>query len=124
VFIAALAVLLAPLALAETAFALAVLAALAGTTVAPAVTVEYRLLDDVAPTGTATEAMSWIVTAYGSGVALGAACSGPIADGPGTDTAFLAAAACCGVAALIPLARRRSLRGDAATRAVPAESPG
>ena len=124
VFIAALAVLVVPLALAETNLALTLLAGVAGTTVAPAVTVEYRLLDDVAPTGTATEAMSWIVTAYGTGVAIGAACSGPLADGPGTDTAFLAAAACCGVAALIPLARRRSLRADAALRALPAESPG
>jgi predicted MFS family arabinose efflux permease len=106
---ALLAALLAPLALAESTVALALLVALAGTMVAPAVTVEYWLIDEVAPAGTATEAMSWIITAYGIGLALGAAFAGPLVDGPGTTVAFLAAAAACGIAALIPLLRRATL---------------
>jgi hypothetical protein len=60
---------LLPVAAAPSMVALSALAAVAGVAVAAAITTLYTLIDDVAPRGTATEATSWFITAYGGGFA-------------------------------------------------------
>jgi hypothetical protein len=57
----------------EVAFPLALLS---GVTLAPTISVLYLLLDIVAPTGTATEATGWVLTAFVSGASAGAALAG------------------------------------------------
>jgi hypothetical protein len=52
------------------------LALLSGVTLAPTISVLYLLLDIVAPTGTATEATGWVLTAFVSGASAGAALAG------------------------------------------------
>jgi predicted MFS family arabinose efflux permease len=52
------------------------LMALTGLTLAPAISLIYLLLDSVAPTGTATEATGWVLTAIVGGAALGNAIAG------------------------------------------------
>src|SRR5215217_7046922 len=69
------AVLLVPLTLVDSVAALAAAMAIAGLVVAPVATVAFGLLDRVAPAGTATEATSWLITAYQLGLA--AARAGP-----------------------------------------------
>jgi predicted MFS family arabinose efflux permease len=88
---------------------LAVLMAIAGIVVAPVSTAAFGLLDRVAPAGMATEATSWIITAYQVGLAAGTAAAGALVEHSGTRTAFLAACGCAALAAAITLARRRTL---------------
>lgn len=103
------AVLLVPLAFVGSVAGLAVLMAVAGIVVAPVSTVAFGLLDRVAPAGTATEATSWIITAYQVGLAAGTATAGALVEHSGTRTAFLVACGCAALAAAITLARRRTL---------------
>jgi MFS family permease len=110
VLLLSLALLAAPLALADTVLALAILAGVAGVAIAPAVTTEYLLLDDVAPRGTATEALGWIVTASGVGLAAGAVGAGALVEGAATTAAFFGASILGLVGAALAWARRGSLR--------------
>ena len=103
------AVLLVPLAFVSSVAGLAVLMAVAGIVVAPVSTVAFGLLDRVAPAGMATEATSWIITAYQVGLAVGTATAGALVEHSGTRAAFLAACGCAVLAAAITLARRRTL---------------
>jgi predicted MFS family arabinose efflux permease len=52
------------------------LALISGVSLAPTVSVLYVLLDSVAPTGTATEATGWVLTAFVSGASAGAGLAG------------------------------------------------
>jgi MFS family permease len=108
---ATFAILLLPTLLAGSLAALGAVVAVAGLVVAPATALFFALIDDVAPAGTATEAASWITTAYTAGLAIGTASAGLIVDGPGTDAAFAVACALGAVAAGIAFARRRTLAG-------------
>lgn len=95
--VAAMAILMVPLIFVRSIPALVVAMALTGLLVAPIGTVGFRLLDRVAPAGTATEATAWVTTAYQAGLALGTAAAGPVIDHGGTTPAFAVA---CGFAAL------------------------
>jgi MFS family permease len=110
----AMTVLTIPLALVESIGGLIVAMALAGLFVAPASALGLGLLDDVAPTGTASEATAWITTAYGIGLAIGTASTGPLIDGSGTEPAFVAAIALSALSALIAVGARRTLSAYAA----------
>ncbi len=102
-------VLLLPMLVADSLVSLSVVVAVAGLVVAPLTALFFGLIDDIAPAGTAVEAVSWITTAYTAGVAIGTAVAGPVVDHWGTDEAFAIA---CGFAALstaIAFARRRTL---------------
>ena len=105
----AMAVLTVPLALVDSVGGLIVAMALAGLLVAPASALGLGLLDDVAPTGTASEATAWISTAYGIGLAIGTAGAGPLIDDSGTTVAFVAAIGLSATSALTALAARRTL---------------
>ena len=69
-----------PLAFVDSVAGLAVLMAVAGIVVAPVSTVAFGLLDRVAPAGIATEATSWIITAYQVGLAVGTAGAGALVE--------------------------------------------
>jgi MFS family permease len=105
------ALLTVPLIFASTPLALGVGMALAGLAVAPLTVVGSGITDVVAPAGTATEATSWVVTAYSLGLAVGTASAGAIVDGPGTQTAFVAAAGCAVFSAAVLWIRRGLLDG-------------
>jgi hypothetical protein len=64
----------------------------------------------VALPGSETEAFTWPLTALVSGVSLGAATAGVLADGPGWRAAVIAAVAASTLGALVSVARRATLR--------------
>ena len=68
---------------------LAVLLVLAGTLLAPASVICSTLLDDVAPSGTVTEAYAVMVTGIVAGIAVGQALGGSIIESASYDTAAL-----------------------------------
>lgn len=75
-----------------------------GFALAPAGTVLYVLIDELAPAGTATEAFTWMVTAISSGVAGGSALGGTLVSGGhphrGLVAMVVGAAAAAGIAYL------------------------
>lgn len=100
---------LLPLALVGSLPLLVVLLALAGLAIAPSTASVFGLLDTAAPRGTATEAATWIVTAYAAGAAGGAAAAGALADDGARGGLVLITA--LAVAAVVPVAARlRTLR--------------
>jgi MFS family permease len=103
------AVLLIPLTLVDSIAALAAAMAIAGLVVAPVATVAFGLLDRVAPAGTATEATSWLITAYQLGLAAGTGGAGALVERSGTAAAFAAALGCAALAFAIALTRRSTL---------------
>ena len=108
----ALAVLSAPLALAETMVSLGALMVLAGLAIAPALATAFSLLGQVAPAGTMTEAYTWTATGFGGGIALGSAAGGWLVEHHGTAASFLTAAGCIAVAAGVAFAGRDTLRHE------------
>ena len=84
----------AALALMPNPVALAFGLVIAGTTIAPALTVENSLVGRIAPASMLNEAFTWIVTVSVAGSAVGGALSGAIVDLPGgLPWAFVMAAA-------------------------------
>jgi MFS family permease len=82
---------------------------LAGATIAPTASSLYAMVDRAAPTGTATEAFSWLVTAGLTGSALGAAAAGWLAQRSGATGAFTVVAVAGGLAVAFAALRSRSL---------------
>jgi MFS family permease len=109
VAVALVGMLLVPLAAAPSIAAVTALALVAGLPIAPAFAFSYRLVDRLAPPGTATEAFAWISTAIVAGVSAGAPLGGGAISAAGPHAAFLLAAACAGAAAVVAAARRGSL---------------
>jgi MFS family permease len=109
VMLAIQAVLLVPLTLVDSVAALAAAMAIAGLVVAPVATVAFGLLDRVAPAGTATEATSWLITAYQLGLAAGTGGAGALVERSGTVATFAAALGCAALAFAIALTRRSTL---------------
>ena len=84
---------------APSATVLAVLPALAGAVMTPAITVQFTVMDAVAPGETATEAFGWMNPMSGVGAGLGAAAGHLVAAR--AEPGFLPAAAMCAVAAAL-----------------------
>ncbi len=82
-----------PATLAPNVWLLGALVIVAGLAIAPLLSVIYGTTGDVAPTGTVTEAFSWLNVAFPAGFTVGAPIAGAIADGPGAATAMAAAVA-------------------------------
>jgi MFS family permease len=101
----AMAVLLLP----SSAAGMAVLVVLAGLPIAPLIATRNELAGALALPGSETEAFTWPLTAMVSGVSLGAAAAGALADGPGWRAAVLAAVLASAIGALVCLARRETL---------------
>ncbi|WP_406732644.1 MFS transporter [Streptomyces sp. NBC_01794] len=91
-----------PLALTPGVAAMTALSAVAGVFLAPAIACAFIVVDRHAPTGTVTEAFSWLVTTFGVGAAVGTAVAGPAVELGGTGWSFAVAGA-GGVAALMVL---------------------
>ncbi len=91
-----------PLMLTPGVAVMTVLAAVAGVFLAPAIACAFIVVDRHAPSGTVTEAFSWLVTTFGVGAALGTAAAGPAVELGGTVAGFAVAGA-GGVAALLVL---------------------
>jgi MFS family permease len=89
---------------------------LAGLGIAPGIACLYLLIDRTAPTGTLTEAFTWVTCAFTAGIATGSAVGGALVQHAGPAAAFLVGTATAAVAALIVRTRRASL-GTAEARA-------
>jgi MFS family permease len=93
---------------------MAVLVLFAGLPIAPLIATRNELAGAVAVPGSETETFTWPLTAMVSGVALGAAAAGALADGPGWRAAVLAAVAASVIGALVSVVRRGTLRAEPA----------
>jgi MFS family permease len=100
------------LALASSPAVMAVLLIPAGLPIAPLIASRNELAGAVAPPGSETEAYTWPLTALVSGIAVGAAVSGALSDGPGWQAAVLVAAAMAAVGAVISATRRETLEPE------------
>lgn len=106
---------MAVLALPTSQLAMGCFVAFAGMPIAPLIATRNELAGAVALPGSETEAFTWPLTAMVSGVALGAAAAGALADGPGWRAAVLAAVAASTLGALVSLGRRGTLHPAAQT---------
>jgi MFS family permease len=105
---------MAVLVLASSPLAMCVLVVFAGLPIAPLIATRNELAGVVALPGSETEAFTWPLTALVSGVALGAATAGALADGPGWRAAVAAAVVAAMLGALVSLLRRSTLRAEPA----------
>lgn len=113
----ALAVGYMPLALVPGVIAMTALAGLSGVFLAPALACAFVVVDRHAPSGTVTEAFSWLVTTFGVGAAAGTAAVGPVIEWGGASAGFGVAGAGGVAALLVLLLTARAL-------ALTAQSPG
>ena len=100
---------LAPLPLAGSMPAFAVLVIAAGLGLAPSTTACYSLVGELAPEGAMTEAYAWQIVAYVAGSAGGAGLGGVVVDAAGVAAALACAPAAAAVGLIVALAGRRSL---------------
>jgi MFS family permease len=82
---------------------------LAGVAVSPSLISSFTLAELLVPRAAVTEAFTWIGTALGLGVAIGASVSGKIVDVAGANTAFLVATVASGLATVIVAIYRKLL---------------
>jgi hypothetical protein len=101
---------MAALVLPTTPVQMGLLVVFAGLPIAPLIATRNELAGVVALPGSETEAFTWPLTALVSGVALGAAVAGALADGPGWRAAVLAAVVASTLGALVTVSRRATLR--------------
>jgi MFS family permease len=100
------------------------LALLSGLSLAPTVSVLYSLLDSVAPTGTATEATGWVLTAFVAGASAGNGLGGAAVHAWGPHAGLAVGLAGVVLAAGVSLSGRRAVEAPPAAemaemRAVP-----
>src|SRR4051794_30559193 len=107
--------LLVPVAGSHAAFAATLL--VAGAAIAPTLAVAFGLVDELAPSGSVTEAFAWLATAEAVGSALGSALAGGIVTDAGTAPALAFAAAAGGAAMLTALLRHSTLTNARPQRA-------
>jgi MFS family permease len=74
---------------------------LAGIAVSPSLISSFTLAEVLVPRAAVTEAFTWIGTALGLGVAIGASVAGKIVDVSGANTAFLVATVAAAIAAVV-----------------------
>jgi MFS family permease len=89
---------------------------LCGLAIAPTLIAGYSILEAQALPGRVTEAMSWLSTGLGVGVAAGATAAGFILDALGPRWGYAFAASCGGMAVVICLAGLPRLRGGRCPR--------
>ena len=77
---------------------------LAGVAVSPSLISSFTLAEKLVPRAAVTEAFTWIGTALGLGVAIGASVAGKVVDVAGANRAFLVATVAAAVAAAAVLA--------------------
>src|SRR3954470_904647 len=89
---------------------------LAGVAVSPSLISSFTLAELLVPRAAVTEAFTWIGTALGLGVAVGASVAGKIVDVAGANSAFLVATVAAALAAITVALTQRLLH-------VPADEP-
>ena len=112
-FVCALPLGVTLLALPWSPLAMLLLAPLAGAAIAPLTAAENEVIGDVAPTGTLTEAYTWIITATVLGISVGIATSGAIVDAADWRAAVGAGAGVALLGAVAALLRRDTLAAQA-----------
>ncbi|SFF21965.1 MFS transporter [Blastococcus tunisiensis] len=93
---------------------------IAGIAVSPSLISSFTLAELLVPRAAVTEAFTWIGTALGLGVAVGASVSGKLVDVYGANTAFLVATVAAVIAAVVVGAFQRLLHVPAEHAAAPA----
>jgi hypothetical protein len=93
---------------------------LAGVAVSPSLISSFTLAELLVPRSAVTEAFTWIGTALGLGVALGASVAGKLVDVYGANASFLVATVSAGIAAVVVCAFQRLLHVPAEHAASPA----
>ncbi|MET7641948.1 MFS transporter [Streptomyces sp. NPDC005438] len=106
-----------PLALAPGPVWMTLLAGLSGVFLAPALACAFVVIDRHAPSGTVTEAFSWLVTTFGVGASAGTALVGPVVEWRGSGAGF-AVAGVGGLAAVLVLAVSGRVLSAATARVV------
>jgi MFS family permease len=92
----------------------------AGVAVSPSLISSFTLAELLVPRSAVTEAFTWIGTALGLGVAVGASAAGKIVDVYGANASFLVATVSAGVAAIVVCLFQRLLHVPAEHTASPA----
>lgn len=105
----AMAVLIAPLALATSTPLLAAALFLAGLAISPTLISGNALVAQLVPPRQLTEGLAWVGTALGIGVAVGAAVAGRVVDGAGPQAALLVPVTAAATGAVVVLACSRAL---------------
>ncbi|MEU1591566.1 MFS transporter [Streptomyces sp. NPDC005708] len=122
VLVGLLAVCYLPLMLMPGVVAMVLLTALAGVFLAPCIACAFIIVDRHAPSGTVTEAFSWLVTTFTVGASVGTGLAGPVVQAGGALWGFALPGAAGTVSLLVLLATGRVLAAPAGG-AVVAASP-
>ena len=115
-----LTVLSVPLILVRDIWVMVPFVVLAGVAVSPSLISSFTLAEVLVPRAAVTEAFTWIGTALGLGVAIGASVAGKIVDVAGANAGFLVATVAAALAAVTVAACQRLLHVPAEHAAVPA----
>jgi MFS family permease len=115
-----LTVLSVPLMLVREIWVMVPFVVLAGIAVSPSLISSFTLAELLVPRAAVTEAFTWIGTALGLGVAIGASVAGKIVDVAGANASFVVATTAAGVAAVTVAACQRLLHVPAEHVTVPA----
>jgi MFS family permease len=115
-----LTVLSVPLLLITDVWVMVPFVVLAGVAVSPSLISSFTLAEVLVPRAAVTEAFTWIGTALGLGVAVGASVAGKIVDASGANTAFLVATVSAAVAAVVVAMFQRLLHVPAEHVSAPA----
>ncbi|MFJ5779660.1 MFS transporter [Streptomyces sp. NPDC093094] len=122
VLVAFLAVCYLPLTLMPGAVAMVGLTALAGVFLAPAIACAFVIVDRHAPSGTVTEAFSWLVTTFTVGASVGTGLAGPVVQAGGALWGFAVPAVAGAVSLLVLVATGRVLAAPVRGAVVAASS--
>jgi len=120
VVLVVLTVLTLPLMLVDTYWLMLPLVVLTGVAVSPSLISAFTLAEVLVPRSQVTEAFTWIGTALGVGVALGASIAGKIVDSVGANASFLVATVAAGAAAVVVGSAQRRLHVPAEHAPTPA----
>ena len=115
-----LTVLTIPLLLSDDVWVMVPFVVVAGVAVSPSLISSFTLAELLVPRAAVTEAFTWIGTALGLGVAVGASGAGKIVDVYGANASFLVATISAGIAAVVVCLFQRLLRVPAEHAASPA----
>jgi predicted MFS family arabinose efflux permease len=115
-----LTVLSVPLLLIADVWVMVPFVVVAGVAVSPSLISSFTLAELLVPRAVVTEAFTWIGTALGLGVAVGASVAGKIVDVYGANASFLVATVAAGIAATVVAVFQRLLHVPAEHAASPA----
>jgi hypothetical protein len=118
--LAALTLLTVPLLVIDRIWVMIPFVVLAGSAVSPSLISSFTLAELLVPRAAVTEAFTWIGTAVGLGVAVGASVAGKVVDTAGANAAFLVATGAAGLAAATVAVFQRLLHVPAEHAVTPA----